>query len=154
MGGRVMATKFERGAIVEARMWPHCIVMATPDFDEDESFAAAAEPLQVQALIAQLAVEALVGAVLPGFARIDEGGLDVAPSSHFSTATLMNSGPLSDRRKAGAPRSLISRVNTSMTGAERMLPATSIARHSRVNSSMMVRHLSFWPLAQASKTKS
>ena len=41
-----------------------------------------------------------------------------------------------------------------MTRPERMLPATSIARHSRVNSSTTVRHFSCWPLAQASNTKS
>lgn len=35
-----------------------------------------------------------------------------------------------------------------------MQPATSIARHSRVYSSTTVRHLSCWPLAQASNTKS
>ena len=38
---------------------------------------------------------------------------------------------------------LTRRVSTSMTRPERMLPATSMARHSRVNSSMTVRHLSF-----------
>ena len=37
---------------------------------------------------------------------------------------------------------------------ERMLPATSIARHSRVYSSITVRHFNGCPLAQASKTKS
>ncbi len=48
------------------------------------------------------------------------------------------------------------RINesTSITRGDRMLPATSIARHSRVNSSITVRHLSCWPLAHASKTKS
>jgi hypothetical protein len=35
-----------------------------------------------------------------------------------------------------------------------MPPATSIAKHSRVNSSTMVRHLSVRPSAHVSKTKS
>src|SRR6185437_15621917 len=46
---------------------------------------------------------------------------------------------LSDRRYLGAPCTLISLASTSLTRALRMLPATSIASASRVNSS---RHLS------------
>ena len=65
-----------------------------------------------------------------------------------------NSGPLSLRRYRGAPWTLTSLESTSMTRLERMLPATSIAKHSRVYSSMTVRHFNCWPLAQASKTKS
>mgnify|MGYP003514881049 CR=1 FL=1 len=41
-----------------------------------------------------------------------------------------------------------------MTRAERILPATSIAKQSREYSSTTVRHLSCCPLAQPSKTKS
>ena len=41
-----------------------------------------------------------------------------------------------------------------MRRRERRLPATSMASDSRFHSSMMVRHFSFWPLAQASNTKS
>ena len=37
---------------------------------------AAAEPLEARAFVAELAVEALVGAVLPGFARIDVRGVN------------------------------------------------------------------------------
>lgn len=51
-------------------MRPHVIVMAPPDFDEDTSFGAAAEPFHAQAFIAELAVEALVIAVLPRLAGI------------------------------------------------------------------------------------
>ncbi|CAK0446213.1 ISBma1, transposase [Burkholderia pseudomallei] len=41
-----------------------------------------------------------------------------------------------------------------MTRPERIDPATSIARHSRVYSSITVRHFNCWPLAHASNTKS
>src|SRR6266498_1094899 len=58
-------------------MRPDVIVMAPPDFDEDASFGAAAEPFHVQAFVAELAVEALVVAVLPRLARIDQGGVDL-----------------------------------------------------------------------------
>ena len=73
---------------------------------------------------------------------------------HFRIAFETNSGPLSERMKAGAPWMLTRRASTSMTRLERMLPATSMARHSRVHSSTMVRHLSCLPSAQQSKTKS
>src|SRR5262249_45005778 len=70
-----------------------------------------------------------------------------ARSAH-KTAFDTNSGPLSLRRKAGAPRWLTSRPRTSITRGERMRPSTSMARPSLVNSSVTVRHLSCWPLAQ------
>ena len=41
-----------------------------------------------------------------------------------------------------------------MTRPDRMLPATSMARHSRVHSSMTVKHLSCCPFAHVSNTKS
>src|SRR5262245_48568929 len=59
-----------------------------------------------------------------------------------------NAGPLSLRRNVGAPRSLTRRDSSSITRGERMRPSTSIARPSLVNSSVTVRHLSCWPLAQ------
>ena len=43
-----------------------------------------------------------------------------------------NSGPLSERRYAATPCTLTHCVSTSMTRPDRMLPATSMARHSRV----------------------
>jgi hypothetical protein len=65
-----------------------------------------------------------------------------------------NSGPLSLRRNAGAPRALTRRDSTSITRGERMRASTSIASPSLVNSSVTVRHLSCCPLAQWSNTKS
>jgi hypothetical protein len=62
--------------------------------------------------------------------------------SQRSTARETNSGPLSDLTCAGAPWMLTNLLKTSMTRFERMLPATSIARHSRVNSSITVKHFS------------
>jgi hypothetical protein len=73
---------------------------------------------------------------------------------HLSSARDTNSGPLSERRWSGAPRSLTSRDSTSITRPERRRPSTSMARPSLVHSSLTVRHLSFWPLAHQSNTKS
>jgi hypothetical protein len=49
---------------------------------------------------------------------------------------------------------LTSLERTAITRPERMLPATSMASASRVHSSITVRHLSSWPFAHVSKTKS
>jgi hypothetical protein len=67
---------------------------------------------------------------------------------------MTNSGPLSERMDSRAPCTLTSFDKTSMTRFDRMEPATSMARHSRVYSSTTVRHLMLPPSAVASKTKS
>ena len=77
-----------------------------------------------------------------------------ASPSQRKIAVATNSGPLSDRRCRGAPCTLTSWASTSITRPERMPPATSIARHSRVHSSTIVRHLSVCRFAQVSNTKS
>ena len=48
------------------------VVEVPPTFDQNARFDAAAEPLAVEQLVAQLAVEALDDAVLPRTARRDE----------------------------------------------------------------------------------
>ena len=55
----------------ETGMGTYGVVVLAPGFDDDGSFASAAEPLQVQALIAQLSVEGFVSAILPGASRIN-----------------------------------------------------------------------------------
>ena len=57
-------------------MRSHLVVFATPLLDVDAGFDAISKPLHVEALVAKLPVEALVGAILPGLARCDEGGLN------------------------------------------------------------------------------
>ena len=52
------------------------IVVTTPGFDDDAGFVAAPEPFERQTLVTELAVEALVVGVLPGFARVDVRGVD------------------------------------------------------------------------------
>ncbi len=50
--------------------------MGHPVLDHDLGFQTVAEPVDRQALIAELPIEALCGAVLPGLARVDQGRLD------------------------------------------------------------------------------
>lgn len=59
--------------------------------------------------------------------------------------------------RAKIPRGTVHRdppASTSMTRWEWIDPAASVARHSRVNSSITVRHFSGWPWAQSSTAKS
>jgi len=57
-------------------MRPDVVEVLTPGFDHDAGLLAAPEPFQGQALVTELPVEALIGPVLPGFARVDERGVD------------------------------------------------------------------------------
>ena len=58
-------------------MRSNVIVVIPPIFDHDSGFDAITEPFHRQALVPELAVETLVGAVLPGLAGVDEGRLDL-----------------------------------------------------------------------------
>lgn len=64
-----MLPEFCEGAVVQARMRLHLVVVASPLFDDHARIASGSEPLHVQALVAQPFVEAIVGAVLPRLPR-------------------------------------------------------------------------------------
>jgi hypothetical protein len=70
--------ELDGGQVAQAHMRSHGVEVLAPRLDHDLRLATRAEPLEGQALIAQLPVERLVGAVLPGLARIDQGGLDLS----------------------------------------------------------------------------
>jgi hypothetical protein len=61
-----MPSKFYGRAVLEARMWADFVAVAAPGLDHDPRFVPGSEPLQAQAFVAQLPVEAFVPAVLPG----------------------------------------------------------------------------------------
>src|SRR5687768_16027376 len=69
-------------------MGPHLVVVPPPLLDADLRVDAVAEPLQRQELVAELAVERFVGAILPRLAGIDERRLN-----------LRCSGPSQDRTR-------------------------------------------------------
>ena len=58
-------------------MGSHLVVAAPEPFDQDLRIASILEPLHCQAFVAELAVKALVQAILPGLSRIDRDGRDV-----------------------------------------------------------------------------
>lgn len=52
-------------------MRPNGVVVTTPTFNDDLRVGAVSEPLQAQALVTELYIETLAGAVLPWLARVD-----------------------------------------------------------------------------------
>ena len=71
-----------------------------------------------------------------------------------ATAWATNSGPLSKRTNAGAPRSTARRSRVATTRSASMERSTTMAGHSRVNSSMMFRSLIVRSSAVVSNWKS
>jgi len=58
-------------------MRSNLVVMPTPRLDNDLRIDSVSEPLHRQALIAELAVERLIGSVLPRLARLNERSVDI-----------------------------------------------------------------------------
>lgn len=52
------------------------VVVAAPGFDHDLGLGAREKPFEAQALVAELTVEALADAILPGLAGVDQRRLD------------------------------------------------------------------------------
>ncbi len=74
------------------------IVLLSPLFDEDFGFLQCRRFLAIEQLIAELAVETLDVAVLPGATRFDEQGLYPQLAEPGADCWLANSLPLSERR--------------------------------------------------------
>ena len=62
-------------------MGPHSVVVPAPGFDHSLGFLESVEDFAVEQFIAQLAVEALAVAILPGAAWFDLGGLGAHSSN-------------------------------------------------------------------------
>ena len=55
-------------------MWAHRVVVVLQSFNDHSSLLSGSKPLQSQTLLAQFAIEAFIGAVLPGLSRVAQGG--------------------------------------------------------------------------------
>ena len=53
-------------------MWSHMVVVLSPMLDRRSSIFQAREPVQIQAVLSELPIEALNESVLSGFAWLDE----------------------------------------------------------------------------------
>jgi hypothetical protein len=78
-------------------MWSLMIVETSPLLDQHAGVSHADEPPPVQAFVAQFAIKALHGAMLPRTARRDEGGADILILQPAHTAAAVNGAPLSER---------------------------------------------------------
>src|SRR5262245_2238950 len=65
-----------RREIAEARMRTHLVVVAPPSLDDHLRLDARTKPFEAQALVAELAVEALRDAILPRLAGLDQRRTD------------------------------------------------------------------------------
>jgi hypothetical protein len=83
--------EFVRCEVAQARVGPHSVVVASPRLDEDGSFGPSTKPLETEALVSKLAVEALVHPILPRLSRSNVRGVDVGrgePAVHSSRKEL------------------------------------------------------------------
>jgi hypothetical protein len=71
-----MLFELDRCEVIKAGMRPNYIVVPTRGFNDDLGLAPATEPLHAQACVAESSIEALVHAVLPRLARIDQRSLN------------------------------------------------------------------------------
>ena len=101
-------------------MGPRRIVFTPELLDDDLGFRAVPEPLQGEALVPELAVEGLVGAVLPGLAGIDERRVDVRLGEPAQDRPGDELRAVAERRCFGVPWTLTSLARTSITRPERM----------------------------------
>jgi hypothetical protein len=127
-------------------MGPHLIVMPPPLLDADRGIDAVAEQLPRQELVAELAVERFVGAILP---RSPDRSVRSRSARPVTTA---------GSRTRQTPAHCLSRISESRRAHSRAASTlrsrgpTECRRrrrwpsHSRVHSSMIVRHFSAWPL--------
>jgi hypothetical protein len=135
-------------------MRPDGVEVFEPRDDDHPCLCPTAEPFHIQALVPEFAVESLVDASRPWHTRIDERHRDALICNALENGPRDELGDVVRADEIGTPRSDTSRDSTSMTCIERIAPATSIARPSRVKSSATVKLLSFCPLAQGSWAKS
>ena len=58
--------------MVQARVWPHRVVVLSPRLDPALRVQAVPKPLEAQKLVAEFSVEGFVGGILPRLPRIDQ----------------------------------------------------------------------------------
>lgn len=78
-----MLLEFVRHEVVKAAVGTRRVVVVPPGFSDHGGLLSRSEPLQRQTFVAQLAVEAFVGPVLPKLARIAQGGCDASLGDPF-----------------------------------------------------------------------
>ena len=130
------------------------VVVLAPLLDDDGGLLQAVEDFPVEAFVAQLAVEGLAVAILPGTAGLDVERLCselCEPAAHDLGGHLRTVVRPDMLRHASVS---ITSAIVSMTPKLLIRRATLIARHSRVNSSIKVISRSLRPSWVCASTKS
>src|SRR6187549_318226 len=135
-------------------MRPDSVVVASPALDDDLRFTQRIEDLAIEEFIAQAGIEAFDEAVLPGTARCNIGGPCADGSDPVLHGLGDELGSIVGTDVPGNTRRMKRSDSASMTSMDLSLRATRIARHSWVNSSMMLSKRILRPLWVRSSTKS
>src|SRR4051812_13008187 len=114
------------------------IVVTAPALDDDLRLAQRVEDLAIEQFVAQARIEALDKAVLPWAARRDVGGLRADAADPLLHRFGNELRAMSERMCSGTPRRMNRSESTSMTSIDLSRCETRMARHSWVNSSMML----------------
>src|SRR3954470_22744020 len=114
------------------------IVVTAPALDDDLRLAQRVEDLAIEQFVAQARIEALDKAVLPWAARRDVGGLRADGADPLLHRFGNELRAIVGTDVLGTPRRMNRSESTSMTSIDLSRRETRMARHSWVNSSMML----------------
>jgi len=89
--------KFSRSFVANHAVWTHLIVVSTPSLAFSARLVEALEPIRVQALCAELAVQAFDEELSVGLPGREKSNVTPRTKAQRSRSLLMNSGPLSTR---------------------------------------------------------
>ena len=109
-------------------MRPDSIVVISPGLGDRAGRGKAHELVLVEALVAQLPIEALDVRVLHGLAGVDKMQVNPTGIRPHIQGSSANSGPLSTVIESGGPRSMASRSKTRVTRRLGNQASTSVAR--------------------------
>ncbi len=148
------AGEFVRGPSTERGMRPDGVVVLAPGREDQACLIQALEPVQIQTLVPDTAVETLDVSVLDGLPRPDEGVRDATPMGPEIQALARELWAIvgGDRLRCPRKRTTASRART--TSCPVMEVPTCITRHSRVKSSTTFRTRNRCPEASWSDMKS
>ena len=131
-----------------ATMGPAMVIVMTPALDEDLRLDESVEDLAIEQFVASLAVEAFIVAILPRVSGLDIERLHPDPAKPGPHLVGRDLTAVGRAIVIGRPR-LAEQFRQAMRHVVRgRRRATAIARHSRVNASMMGEQAELAPVAR------
>ena len=126
-------------------MGPVPVVVGALVLNSHQEVSQVQKPVTVQALIPELAIETLDVSVLSRLPGVIKYSLSPLSLAQAASALLVNSGPMSITSVWGSPGISLSRSSTLTTRCPVIYVSISMAGHSRVNRSTMVKALILRP---------